>query len=327
MTSHETTELKLKTTPTGGVQASNSPMYRTLVSQGYKGFLQGTIGGAALYGTLGLAVGGIVAACAFPFVGPLGASVFLLAPAMGGLGILKGASTFGTIGSVAAINAAAADLSEQRRYLLDRYYDLPDGPAGEKEAAAIRQELEQQHTTTKPPHLIHWKTVAICGAIGAAVAVAFLAPIGLGLVTHAGITELLGSTLGTAIVNASVPLLTAVCTGVGALAGATIGIDRYYIRKWFDHTEGVVHSNDHNHGALMERLQQIERLRTAARADERTKEQLLQRAEGDLPMEQAATTPKPRTIASLDQPENKISSMTYENRLADIQKAMAIPAL
>lgn len=62
MSSTETTELKLQSTPTGGIDAAHSPYYRRLLSAGYKGYLQGTIGGASLYGTMGLVIGGLVAA-------------------------------------------------------------------------------------------------------------------------------------------------------------------------------------------------------------------------------------------------------------------------
>ena len=42
--------IKLLSTPTAGVPGENSPYYRKLISAGYKGYLQGTVGGATLYG-------------------------------------------------------------------------------------------------------------------------------------------------------------------------------------------------------------------------------------------------------------------------------------
>ena len=114
MASLETTELKLKSTSTGGVSAEHSPYYRRLLSAGYKGFLQGSIGGGALYGTFGLVIGGLLYVAALPFLA-VGAATTALAiiPAAAAIGIFQGSTTFGQIGSIAAINAESSDLSEQ----------------------------------------------------------------------------------------------------------------------------------------------------------------------------------------------------------------------
>lgn len=285
MSSVETTELKLKTTPTGGMEAHTSPYYRRLLSAGYKGFLQGTIGGAALYGTFGMVVGLMVAvpvALIFPAVG--WAAALSLVPAAASLGVFKGATTFGNIGSVAAINAESAELSEQRRYLLDRYYDLPDGPAGDREAEVIKQELlKRQQDADRPAHVFHWKTVIIGAALGAALvlgglyfggalvagseaviaAEALLLKFGV-ILEHGAITAI-ATTAGAAGVAGGL---------TGALAGATIGIDRYYIRKWFDHTQDIVHASSHNEGALMARDRTVERIKEANKEDQKTQQRM-----------------------------------------------------
>ena len=284
MSSLETTELKLKTTPTGGVNSEHSPYYRRLLSAGYKGYIQGTLGGAGYYGLLGLAIGGVVGIAAAPFTG--GASLALI-PAVAGLGVLKGADTFGNIGSTAAINAEGAELAEQRRYLLDRYYDLPEGPEGDKQAEIIREELTKQVHTREPHHLFHWKTVAVCAVIGAVLAFAFLSPMGMGLLTSGGpIAHTLASAFGEGVlahggaalaahstggVLLSTGILTAIGTAIGALAGATIGIDRHYVRAWFDGSEKILHSEDLNREAMFDRVQQIDRIKKAAAVDNQTK--------------------------------------------------------
>ncbi len=289
MSNLETTELKLKTTPTGGLEAHASPYYRRLVSAGYKGFLQGTIGGASLYGALGAVVGGLAT---IPFAiatGGFGLGVLALIPAGAALGIAKGASTFGQIGSVAAINAESADLSEQRRYLLDRYYDLPEGPEGDREAATIREELAaRSKDANKPEHMFHWKTVAVCALIGAAltataIAIAvpalFTAPTAaVGTTVVTSISQALGGvSISTGLANTIASLgaigLLAVGTSIGALTGATVGLDRYYIRKWFDKTQDVIHSGSHDYG-LLERHQQVQRLKEAAVEDTKTKQNM-----------------------------------------------------
>lgn len=360
MSSTETTELKLTTTPTGGIDASHSPYYRRLLSAGYKGYLQGTIGGASLYGLIGLAIGGIVAA---PIIGTLGiGGAISLAAAFGGAGLLKGASTFGAIGSTAAINAESADLSEQRRYLLDRYYDLPEGPEGDREAEAIKQELlRERESRDKAPPFFHWQTTLIGIALGAALAFGFMYFGGATLVAagSAGFAEAIGASLESifhvtvseattvALAQITGAGLTGLVTLGGAAAGATIGIDRYYIRKWFDHTEGVVHGSHHKTTALIERSEQIARLKSAAMADAQTKKQLGLADVAEQKTEVAFTTPgatsavkepatSPRPVASLNVAENdnalpdtKVAARdaVLHQRLATIQQAMDIPAI
>lgn len=342
MSSIETTELKLKTTPTGGVESSHSPYYRRLVSAGYKGFLQGTIGGASFYGTAGAVIGGLIA---IPFLfTPVGWAALALVPAAAGIGIFKGASTFGNIGSVAAINAESADLSEQRRYLLDRYYDLPEGPEGDKEAAAIKKELERASADTNKPHpFFHWKTVAVCAAVGAALMLGLgaLAPGLLG--AHAGILGIIGEVFeATHLGAAAGPAIGALA---GALTGSVIGIDRYYVRKWFDHTENLVHASSHTEEALRERSEQVGRLQEAAKEDQRTRTYIeatrdtnAQSAKRELPeaptssapitptMDAAPTTAAIAASNDAQKPSNTVSAARRIG-LADIQKAMDIPAI
>ncbi len=344
MSSVETTELKLKTTPTGGVDASQSPYYRRLLSAGYKGYLQGTIGGASLYGVIGLAIGTLVAVPLL--LSPLGLAALALIPAAAGVGIVKGATTFGNIGSTAATLAESADLTEQRRYLLDRYYDLPEGPEGDREAEAIKKELMRQHdSANEVPEFFHWKTVAVCAAIGAAIALTLCSPIGVALFAGSPVMHVFGALgiEGTGIALSG--LGTAVGAAMGALAGAVIGIDRYYIRKWFDHTQNIVHASSHTQSALIERSEQIGRLKEAARADEQTKSEISDLSEKapvveKTPAVEKPPTPAPATPASLDatpqiaatprveeKPATKISQATLDKRLADIQAAMEVPAL
>jgi hypothetical protein len=328
MSNLETTELKLKTTPTGGVDASHSPYYRRLLSAGYKGFLQGTIGGASLYGVIGLVIGGLAA---LPFIGALGiAGVLSLAAAAGGV-----------------------DLSEQRRYLLDRYYDLPEGPEGDREAEVIKRELMREHEShKKPPHAFHWKTVAICAGIGALLAAAFMTG-GASLIGHAGILsyiEPLAHTLGFA---STTPVMLGIGTLLGALTGSVIGIDRYYVRKWFDHTEGVVHSSNHKESALVERAQQVGRLQEAAKTDAKTKPSALG---AQTPLQsghtfaefRASELSSPKTVTPVPQhapviakpiatrmdetmhvPSSVVAaqSIALDSRMHEINRAMEMPAI
>lgn len=327
----ETTEMKLRSTPTGGVAGEHSPYYRRLLSAGYKGFLQGTIGGAGFYGIVGLAIGALVAVPTALALGPAaGPAAFLLIPAAGGVGVLKGASTFGNIGTVAAISAESADLAEQRRYLLDRYYELPDGPEGDKQAEIIKTELTRLQRTTGPHPLFHWKTVAVCAAIGVGLALAFSFPPLSEIVAHGIIGEILLPLHG---LKLSVLTTAGLGAAVGGLMGAVVGIDRHYVRHWFDGTEKLLHDDAHTQQAVLERERQLQRLREAAKADGQTKLILeRQRELGGNPIyrDAASTTlteaPK-QPVASLDTPETKVSSATLQHRLADIQQAMNTPSV
>ena len=327
----ESTELKLTTTPTGGLDASHSPYYRRLLSAGYKGYLQGTIGGASLYGAIGLGIGVLAAA---PFIGVLGLAGFAsLAVAAGGVGVLKGASTFGEIGSTAAINAESADLSEQRRYLLDRYHDLPEGPEGDREAAEIRKELIcRQDNNAVPPPLFHWKTVAICAAIGIAVSLAlFCTPMGAALFEAAPMAHALGLTA----IGMHGALAATIGTAMGAMVGAVVGLDRYYVRKWFDVTEGFVHASPRTDldPAMRERSDLVSRLNAAAKEDDIVKQtmlehQLRQTAPITMPSQPAAssaTASAPQLNMDVaEKPDTRISEATRHDRLTQLQHAMDV---
>lgn len=359
MSSLETTELKLKTTPTGGLEAHTSPYYRRLVSAGYKGYLQGTIGGASLYGTMGAVVGGL-AAIPLGIISGAWIGALALIPAGAALGLLKGASTFGQIGSVAAINAESADLSEQRRYLLDMYYDLPDTPDGNARAEAIKQELiARSKDAQKPGHMFHWKTVAVCALIGAVIAGAAVLMLNPTIgVAGAGLVESIGHSLGIPIsteLGVALAHLGGVtglaCMGgvIGALAGGTIGLDRYYVRKWFDKTQDVIHSGAHDYG-LLERHQQVQRLKEAAVEDVRTKQSMdssthlspeaiahtaIQKASESSRQQPAVKESEPKgsvtkPVANLDQPATSIATKQarHEGLTTEaIARAMDVPAV
>lgn len=254
-----TTQLKLRTTPTAGVSSEQSPYYRRLLSAGYKGFLQGTVGGSTLYGVIGAGIGALVALPLLPAVGVAGLA---LIPAMGGLGLYKGAGTFGNIGSLAAITAESAEMSEKRRYLLDRYYDLPDTPEFDDEAEQIKNLLAKQHDSKPPEHMFHGRTVLVGALLGGAIALAaFTIP---GMAT--GLHLLLGEALHAAGIHLTMSGLAASAVGVvagtalGSLCGAVIGLDRYYVRNWLDKSASVMHDNRSIEQQIREREMEIEQL-------------------------------------------------------------------
>lgn len=256
-----TTQMKLRTTPTGGVDSEHSPYYRRLLSAGYKGFLQGTIGGATFYGFMGAIVGTLIAApLMLGIAGPaIAAAAWALIPGAAAVGVAKGAMTFGNIGSMAAISAESAEMSEKRRYLLDRYYDLPNTPEFDGEAAKIQELLAKQHEPKKPPQMFHMKTVLVGAVLGALICAGFVllgagaAPLVPGLHLFAeplvhvfqGLAPLAAGALGAAI---------------GGLGGATIGLDRWYVRKWLDVSQTVVQDGHSVREKIAEREMEIQSL-------------------------------------------------------------------
>lgn len=262
-----TTQLKLRTTPTAGVASEQSPYYRRLLSAGYKGFLQGTVGGSTLYGVIGAGIGTLVA---IPLVlaSPVGFAALALIPAMGGLGLYKGASTFGSIGSFAAITAESAEMSEKRRYLLDRYYDLPDTPDFDDEAEQIRNLLAKQHES-KPPHgMFHWRTVAVGAVLGGAIALGLLMVPGAAAAAHLLFEPILAAAGMDATIGVA-SIATIAGTALGALSGGVIGLDRYYVRSWLDGSAKLMHDSKSIEEQIFEREQEIEQLGArAARLDD-----------------------------------------------------------
>lgn len=254
--------VKLATSATGGAGGEHSPYARRVLSAGYKGLIQGSIGGAALYGTFGAVIGTVVG-LGLLFT-PVGAAGFLAIPLIGGAGVLKGADTFGSIAAQASMHAETAEMNERRRAIGDRLQET----TSQKEADALVK-LLQEETTEKPPHeFFHWKPLLIGLAIGAALGLAFAFMPGSHFAVT-GIVEALGHKIteevAKAFVVANAPLIG---TAIGGLAGATIGIDRYYIRQWFDTTQNFVHDQNNGRDRSYERqleaarLVEIERMET-----------------------------------------------------------------
>ncbi|PZP83975.1 MAG: hypothetical protein DI582_09905 [Azospirillum brasilense] len=234
-----TTQLKLRTTPTAGVSSEQSPYYRRLLSAGYKGFLQGTVGGSTLYGTIGAGIGALVA---LPLTLVAGPAAFALIPAMGGLGLYKGASTFGNIGSFAAITAESAEMSEKRRYLLDRYYDLPDTPEFDAEANMIKDLLAKQHESKPPAHMFHLRPVLVGAALGVGAALLLMTPVGMAFAGHF-VFEALGAAATTEAFGFGFAhaLAAGVGAALGGASGAVMGLDRFYVRSWLDKSAMAMH--------------------------------------------------------------------------------------
>ena len=311
----EQTQHKLLTTPTAGVAGEHSAWYRRLLSAGYKGHIQGAIGGAALYGTTGLVVGTLAT------IITAGHALWLI-PAIGTAGALFGAETFANIGTTAAIIAEDSELSEKRRTLLDRYYDES---TGEKERAEIQKQLQDTTATKKPEQILHWKTLLIGAAIGAAfaagiTALSMLTPfsipyllseaaVGLGFVATHGAAHL--------TLAAALPAIATMGT-LGAAAGAVIGIDREYVRRWIDGAESLVVEPHRAAKEAAERKQEVNKITQAAKHDERNAK--------TISVNQVAPVPAP-TLPVPTAPTTHISSVDLQSRMVENDQALQAPAV
>lgn len=314
--------IRLATTATAGAGGEHSPYYRRMLSAGYKGFIQGTIGGATLYGIFGGAVGLAVSLglMLVPGVGLLGLAAV---PICAGAGVMKGASTFGQIGSTAAIYAEGAELNERRRALLDRLTETNS----QKEADEILNLLHQENKEKPPAKMFHWKAVLVGAALGGLLCFGMLMlPEVIGL--HMVVDSLAAGVLS-GLPQGVAAGISAIGLGsvIGALAGATIGIDRYYVRKWFDVSENLVHDSAKGEEAAIARQHEANRLHQISKTDEFT----VQGGDYRQAAPQApASNPLHSQYRSEDQTRPRVRVETggsHVERLKSVEEAMRIPAV
>lgn len=338
----ETTQHKLRATPTAGLSGEHSPFYRRLLSAGYKGYVQGAIGGGTLYGLIGLGIGAAVGIpLAIATAGTAGMAALWLIPLLGGGAGLYGAHMFADIGKTAAIWAEGADTNEKRRNLFDRYYETPS----DAEAKEIKRQLEEQHLPKDTP-FFHWKPALIGAGIGIVLAVATVAllasgaPVGLEFL-H-GPMEFIAETFklhfgaeGFTLAGQIPQLLglTGAAASIGGLAGSIIGIDREHIRRWLDGASFVVNDQSKLQKELDQREQEVQRiteasLRDTPLRDKAANTQLQERPVApQLERGPGYTRPapiSPQVIAGLERPANTVRSASVEDR---IQLAMSTPVV
>jgi hypothetical protein len=308
--------IKLVSTPTSGLPGEHSPYYRRLLSAGYKGFLQGNLGGATLYGTIGAAVGLIAAGPLF-LLGVPGALAVI--PILAAYGTMKGFDTFGSIGSHAAIQAEAAEINERRRALHDRLQETDSVD----EAVEIKRMLQSENKETPPKAFLHWKTVLFGALIGAALLAGLAMAANVGLF-GSGIAGILAH-IAPAATTAAAPVTTTagIAASIGGILGAAIGsaagIDRFYIRRWFDVFEHILHDRDNYQEIARTRLQETNNLQTIANNE---RERVVERDR--LIIEKNTVTPAEEksppiisTDKALNQPRNKVSEPEAATRLQE----------
>ncbi len=344
------THIRLVATPTAGVPAEHSPYYRRLVSAGYKGFLQGNLAGASLYGAIGAGVGLLAALAVSVATGGATAPFLVSALAFGGYGILKGSATFGQIGSNAAQLAEYAEMNERRNALLDRLYETPS----KEEAAEIRKLLQSDSEDKPPTKIMHFRTALIGAIIGAVVlggivaaaslsggvpilthVLEFLAPIlGDGIIATQAIVDGHAVATSATLVAAAIPKAIAISAGIGAVLGSMIGIDRGWIRRWFDVSEGAVHERDYYDKIAQERTQEISRLHRIGQNEMREMANGIGRLDplpatgSAAPIENSGPSTQrieehPVLKSDVPQPKLAASNIEDKGRLQELQRAAA----
>ena len=234
----------------------------------------------------------------------------------------------------AAIIAQSAESNEKRRYLLDRYHQTPN----DKEAAAIREILENQQKPRTPEKVFHWKTVMVGALIGVALTAGFL---WLGMPALG--FELGHVAAGLAEYGISTGVAAAMTVALGGAAGAMIGLDREYVRRWLDKSEGIVNDPSRLERELAEREREVQTLSQATKREDTIRPMLRSQADAGAekinlaePAMLSATPPtqdlaaretpvSPRIIAGLpDAPATTISDVTAKDRVVNPQLAAAL---
>ena len=319
MSDLEQIQHKLFTTPTAGVAGEHSAWARRLFSAGYKGHIQGAIGGASMYGAMGLLVGTVVGVPLAIATGGTGA--LLLIPIMSGIGVIHGAETFSHIGTTASIIAEDSEISERRRTLLDRYYDTSTGDA---EKAEIQKQLNKTTAPKKPEKPFHWKTVMVGAAIGGAIALGItllaITPAAAELLPWLGhVTEFLSEAAAHGGLGLTTTAVAATATAIGAAAGSLIGIDREYVRRWMDGAENFVAEPHHITHAAAERQHEISQITKAAKND-----RLQVKA---IPTERLAPPPAPAPAPITGNPTTHVSAVNLQNRMDETDQPIQVPSI
>jgi hypothetical protein len=298
---------KLRNSPLHGIEAHRSSWYRRLLSAGYKGYLHGSLGGAALFGIGGGILGLGVAFALAPWAG---GPLLIAVPMLASSGILYGKETFGGIAATAAIIAEDSELSENRRTLLDRL-EKTKSPG---EAEEIAELLDKQTEEQQPKKWFHWKS-AILGAVIVGIA----AMIAVGIVANGG--AFAPETIAKFIKIPQIvdllakPVLAIGISGIiGAVGGGLLtGIDRSYIRKWFDAQEGLHDDRDVRY-KVQEHDARIDRLKTAKQYDN---EYNVNEAREP---EKAAPISSNRLVSLSERPDAKISGTALIEKILSGEK-------
>ena len=135
------------------------------------------------------------------------------------------------------------------------------------------------------------------------------AAVGLGFVATHGAAHL--------TLAAALPAIATMGT-LGAAAGAVIGIDREYVRRWIDGAESLVVEPHRAAKEAAERKQEVNKITQAAKHDERNAK--------TISVNQVAPVPAP-TLPVPTAPTTHISSVDLQSRMVENDQALQAPAV
>lgn len=241
------TMLDYQTSPTSGASPAQSPYSNRAFWGSYKNLSRGLWGGIMVGGVLGLVVGSALAVATIPMIGF----------SWGVIGGIIGVTTLGTTayyaekfslaGAAAGAVSTAIEIYEERKATeaLEKGEALTKGQqeALHRKTNGVNGELKNDYTPENNPaderfRPFYWK-VGLAGAVigGVVAIVANYFGFGEMLTGHTGnATETLqqGITSLSEKTSMSVGAITnSLIAAGGALAGATFGINRYYLRQPF----------------------------------------------------------------------------------------------
>lgn len=241
------TALDYQTSPTSGASPAQSPYSNRAFWGSYKNLSRGLWGGIMVGGVLGVVVGSALAVATIPIIGF----------SWGIIGGIIGVTTLGTTayyaekfslaGAAAGAVSTAIEIYEERKATeaLEKGESLTKGQqeALSRKTNGNKGELKNDYTPENNPaderfRPFYWK-VGLAGAIigGAVALVANHFGFGEMLTGHTGnATETLTKGIASLSEKTSMSISTitnSLIAAGGALAGATFGINRYYLRQPF----------------------------------------------------------------------------------------------
>ncbi|MFO1242264.1 MAG: hypothetical protein U1E36_03565 [Rickettsiales bacterium] len=228
-------QLDYQTSPTSGASPAQSPYSNRAFWGAYKNLSRGLWGGILVGSTLGLVIGSGLGAIAL--AAGMGSSIALGVVAAATVGTMAYyAEKFSLAGATAGAVSTAIEIYEERKATeaLEKGEALTKGQKEtlERKAKNGNGELKNDYTPENNPaderfRPYYWN-VGLAGAALGAIVGGIASSFGLG--EH--MLDSLGS-LGETLVSLGQGPLTTLFVGGGALAGATFGINRYYLRQPF----------------------------------------------------------------------------------------------
>jgi len=232
---------KLRERPRSGADPTESPFYNRVFQGAYKGATRGMLGGMTLFGLFGAVIGlGVGAFSSVPLL--------LAMPLFAGIGMLFGKDLFGEVGTVAGGIATGLEVIEERQRARELLRDDPNNP---ELVALVKNGHDPYDGELPPKRMFHPKITAIGFAVGAGATALLIA-------AASAFAGGIPAVAGMAVLGLELTIPTVAAVVAGGLAGASYGLDRYYLRKWFGMTNSFYESKPHQHPEVEARYHMLQ---------------------------------------------------------------------